>query len=79
MKSPRDNNGKHISLEEIEKATNTFEGWGEVVEELAMACKGNHELIKEFMSMVRLLATRLSALEIVVNHLEEGGYDNEKS
>ena len=54
----------------------------DVLEELATACKMNYEYTKEVLkhsknlsSIVRLIDTRLSALEITVAHIEKG---NEK-
>ena len=53
-----------------------------ILEELATACKMNYEYTKEVLkhsknlsSIVRLIDTRLSALEITVAHIEKG---NEK-
>lgn len=48
-----------------------FEGWGEIIEELTTLVKNNHELMNNITSILKIMETRMSALEITIAYLEK--------
>jgi len=48
-----------------------FIGWGDVIKELTELVQKGHEGSKELLSFIKIIDTRLSALERAVQHIEE--------